>query len=121
MLDKNNYIRYNNPIHKGAFEKQMVEAAKAEYYKNEKGEEVESPKMTYGWDNFEVSVYHATEEDIKEYRELLEGATVLASYDEEIMSMIEEEVESFFAGKKSAKDVANIIQGRVKIYVNENR
>ena len=118
---QSNYIRYNNPIHKGAFEKQMVEAAKAEYYKNEKGEEVESPKMTYGWDNFEVSVYHATEEDIKEYRELLEGATVLASYDEEIMSMIEEEVESFFAGKKSAKDVANIIQGRVKIYVNENR
>ena len=41
--------------------------------------------------------------------------------DEEIMSMIEEEVEPFFAGKKSAKDVANIIQGRVKIYVNENR
>lgn len=118
---QSNYIRYNNPIHKGAFEKQMVEAAKAEYYKNEKGEEVESPKMTYGWDNFEVSVYHATEEDIKEYRELLEGATVLASYDEEIMSMIEEEVEPFFAGKKSAKDVANVIQGRVKIYVNENR
>lgn len=119
---QSNYIRYDNPIHKSAFEKQMAEAAKAEYYKNEKGEEVESPKMTYGWgDNFEVSVYHATEEDIKEYRELLEGATVLASYDEEIMSMIEEEVEPFFAGKKSAKDVANIIQGRVKIYVNENR
>lgn len=118
---QSNYIRYDNPIHKGAFEKQMAEAAKAEYYKNEKGEEVESPKMTYGWDNFEVSVYHATEEDIKEYRELLEGATVLASYDEEIMSMIEEEVEPFFAGKKSAKDVANVIQGRVKIYVNENR
>ena len=118
---QSNYIRYDNPIHKGAFEKQMVEAAKAEYYKNEKGEEVEAPKMTYGWDNFEVSVYHATEEDIKEYRELLEGATVLASYDEEIMSMIEEEVEPFFAGKKSAKDVANVIQGRVKIYVNENR
>lgn len=116
-----NHIYFGNPIHKGAFEKKLEEAAEAEYYTNEKGEKVESPKMTYGWDNVEISVYHATEEDMKEYREIVEGAVILASYDEGIMTMITEEVEPFFAGQKNAKDVASIIQSRVKIYVNENR
>ena len=118
---QSNYIYWQNPIHKGAFDKLMVKAGEKEYYTDENGEQVESPKMTYGWDNFEVSVYAATEQDIKEYTEILEGATVLASYEEEIMNMINEEVEPFFDGKKTAAEVANIIQGRVKIYVNESR
>ena len=37
------------------------------------------------------------------------------------MNMINEEAEPFFDGKKTAAEVANIIQGRVKIYVNESR
>lgn len=116
-----NYVRWYNPIHKAAFDMHMESAMEAEFYTDENGEKVESPKMTYGWDNFEVSVYAATQEEVNEYREILEGATVLASYEEEIMTMINEEVEPFFKGQKTAKDVANIIQGRVKIYVNENR
>lgn len=116
-----NYIYWQNPIHKGAYEKLMEKAKEKEYYTDENGEEVESPKMTYGWDNFQISVYAATEQDVEEYTEILEGATVLATYEEEIMNMINEEVEPFFDGKKTAADVAGIIQGRVKIYVNENR
>lgn len=115
------YIRFGNPINKAAFDKRMEEAAEPEYHLDENGQEVESPKMTFGWDDFQVSVYHATEEDIKEYRDLVEGAEAITSYDEEILTMIEEETPAFFDGKKSAKDVANVIQGRVKIYVNENR
>lgn len=116
-----NYVRWYNPIHKAAFDKHMESAMEEEYYTDENGEKVESPKMTYGWDNFEVSVYAATEEEVAKYREILEGATVLGSYEEDIMTMINEEAEPFFKGQKTAKDVANIIQGRVKIYVNENR
>ena len=116
-----NYINWYNPIHKAAFEEQMEQAATVDTYIDENGEEVESSKMTYGWDDFEVSVYHATEEDIAEYKAILEGATTLASYEEDILTMIQEEVEPFFEGQKTAQDVAKIIQGRVKIYVNENR
>lgn len=116
-----NYVSWYNPIHKAAFEEQMKEATEIETYTDENGEEVEAPQMTYGWEDFEISVYHATEEEVAEYREILEGATTLAAYEEDIMTMINEEVEPFFEGQKSAQDVAKIIQGRVKIYVNENR
>lgn len=116
-----NYIKWNNPIHKAAFEEQMEKATEADYYINEKGEKTETPKMTYNWDDFQVSVYAASDEEVTEYRNILEGATTLASYEEDIMAMIYEETEPFFKGQKTAQDVANIIQGRVKIYVNENR
>ena len=116
-----NYVRWYNPIHKAAFDKQMEVAMEAEYYTDENGEQVESPKMTYGWDNFQVSVYAATKDEVAEYKGILENASVLASYDESIMVMINEEIEPFFKGQKTAGDVANIIQGRVKIFVNESR
>lgn len=115
------YIHWSTPIHRASFEKLAAKAMEYDTYINEDGEEVEAPQMTYGWDGFEISVYHATKEDIDEYTKILEGATVLSSYNEEIMTILQEEVEPFFEGQKSAKDVANIIQGRVKIYVNENR
>ena len=118
---QNNYIYWQNPINKAAFNNLMEKAQEAEYYTDENGNQVESPKMTYGWDHFQVSVYAATEQDVEEYISILEGATTLTTYEEEIIKIISEEVEPFFDGKKSAADVAKIIQGRVKIYVNENR
>ena len=42
-------------------------------------------------------------------------------YDEKVMEIVSEEVEAFFAGSKSAADVADMIQNRVQLYVNENK
>ncbi|MBR6326763.1 MAG: extracellular solute-binding protein, partial [Lachnospiraceae bacterium] len=39
----------------------------------------------------------------------------------DIISIIEEEASALFSGQKSAQDVANVIQSRVQIYVNENQ
>lgn len=118
---QSNYIRWYTPLHKGAFEAQIKEATKIETYTDENGEEIESPHMTYGWEDFEVSVYAATEEDVADYTKLLEGATSLVCYEMDIMNIVEEEVAPYFNGQKTAKEVAGIIQGRVNIYVNENR
>lgn len=118
---QSNYISWQNPIHKGAFDKMMEKAKKAEYYTDENGNKVESAKMTYGWDDFEISVYAATDEEVAEYKAILEGAETLAYNNGDVMTMINEEVAPFFDGKKSAEEVAKIIQGRVKIFVNESR
>ena len=39
--------------------------------------------------------------------------------DEDIITIINEEMPSFFTGQKSAQDVAKVIQSRAQIYVNE--
>ena len=43
-----------------------------------------------------------------------------AYYDASIENIIVEEAAAFFAGQKSARDVAGVIQSRVQIYINEN-
>lgn len=116
-----NYIYYNNPIHKGAFEKQMESAMERISYVDENGDEVETPKMSYEFESFEMDIYAATEEDVAEYRKIVENATTLATYDEKIMRIVEEEAEAYFNDQKSAEDVAKIIQSRVNVYVNETK
>ena len=44
-----------------------------------------------------------------------------ATGNDEITNIITEEAEAFFKGQKSVSDVANVIQSRVQVYVNENR
>jgi ABC-type glycerol-3-phosphate transport system substrate-binding protein len=114
-----NYIYYSIPIHKSAFEKHMESAMEKELYVDEEGNEVETAKMIYGYDDIEVEIYAARKEQVEEYRKIVEGATTLATYDQQIMLMVEEEIEAFFDNKKSAEEVAKIVQSRVKIYVNE--
>lgn len=42
-------------------------------------------------------------------------------YNNNVMNIINEEMGGFFSGQKSAQEVANIIQNRVQLYVDENR
>lgn len=42
-------------------------------------------------------------------------------YDENLRKIIEEEAAAFFEGQKTAADVAEIIQSRAQIYINESR
>lgn len=116
-----NYIYYNNPIHKGAFEKRLQSAMETNCYIDDNGNEVEKSKMSYVMDDLEIEVYAATKADAEEYRKIIEGATTLATYEQKIMTIVEEESEAFFADQKSAEDAAKIIQSRAKIYVNERR
>ena len=41
--------------------------------------------------------------------------------DEALLQIVQEEAAPFFAGQKSARDVAGIIQSRAQLYVNETR
>lgn len=115
------YIYYNNPIHKDAFATLLESAMEKSYYEDEDGNKVENVKMSYEWDDLEIEIYAATKAEVEEYRKIVEGATTLATFDRNIMMIVEEEAEVFFDNKKSAGKVAEIIQSRVEIYVNERR
>ena len=43
------------------------------------------------------------------------------SNSQELINIITEEAAPYFAGQKNVNEVADIIQNRVQIYVNENR
>lgn len=110
------------PIMKSALDKKFEEDMTPEYYEDENGEQVETTKTSWGYDDFNMDIYAAKQEEIDAVRGLLESANKIAgNVDEQLTSIITEEADPFFKGQKSATDVANIIQNRIQIYVNENR
>lgn len=109
------------PIKRSALEKQFELDMTPNYYEDESGNQTESPKTSWGYDDFQTEIYAAKQEDIDAVMEVLTSAERPAgSVNEEIMTIITEETEAFFGGQKSAKETADIIQNRVKIYVSEN-
>ena len=49
------------------------------------------------------------------------STTTLYQYDEALMDIVLEEAEAFFAGTRSAKDAAAILQNRAQTYISESR
>ncbi len=110
------------PIRKSALEKQFEEDMTPEYYENEEGEQVETSKTTWGYDDFQMEIMAATQEEVDAVKALITSADRLSgNVDEQLANIISEEAEPFFKGQKSAADAAGVIQNRIQIYVNENR
>ena len=74
----------------------------------------------YSWDDIDVDITSATDEEVEEFLAILEKADEVSIQDTAIMAIIEEEVAPYFAGEKSADEVVDIIQSRVNIYLKES-
>lgn len=111
------------PVRKDALDTMFEQSMTPEYDTDENGEQVERPKTTWGYGNdFEITIYAAKQEEIDQVRDLIDSATGRwDNSDEELTKIISEETEPFFSGQKSSSEVANVIQNRIQVYVNENR
>ena len=141
------------PINQNAFDAKLTEMMTEEYQKDENGnivkdengDPVRVPKITYYVDNGgmvgyssgsvsvmeatadgetasdpnEVNVYAMTQEQADQILDLLNNTHCVYGYDDSIMSIITDEAQAYFAGEKSLDDTANMIQSRVNLYVAE--
>lgn len=67
----------------------------------------------------EMTTPPVTSTEIRMIRELLEDAEPIQGWNAEIFEIISEEAGAYFAGQKSAKETAEVIQNRVMLYLNE--
>ena len=86
--------------------------------KDEQGNPLQYPKTSWGYDDWDVDIYAASQKEVNEIKAMIEVAKPVATGDEMIYSMIAEEAAAYFEGQKSAQEVAKIIQSRVEIYVS---
>ncbi|PXV86723.1 carbohydrate ABC transporter substrate-binding protein (CUT1 family) [Lachnotalea glycerini] len=112
---------YSFPILKTALDAKFQEAMTPEYYVDENGNQTEATKTSWGFGDVNLEVYAATQEQVDAVKSLIDSADSAYEYNEEMFSIITEEAAAFFAGQKDAKAVADVIQSRVQIYVNENK
>ena len=108
------------PTRISSLEKLGEKAQEMPFYLDENGEKVEY-EPSYYVGNMEVKGAPLTEAEVETIMELIKSIQRTGTYNEEIFNIVAEEAAAFFAGQKSAKEVADIIQSRVRIYVNENR
>lgn len=121
LEDYQTSLDWGFPILKSALEDNFQESMKEESWTDETGTEVVQPKTTWGWNDFEVEIYAATQEEVDEIRDLIMSIDKVSSYDQQIQSIVAEEAAAYFEGMKTAPEVATIIQSRIQIYVNESR
>lgn len=112
-------IRYGWPIKLSSMDKLIEAAKKRPSYEDENGNIIEYDD-TYYVNGMEIILNPLTQEDCDRVLSYIKSAEHVYSYNTDITAIIEEECAAYFEGQKSAKEVADIIQSRVHIYVNEN-
>ncbi len=80
-----------------------------------------NPSTWYYLPDGRVEIGVITEDYVKVVDEFIGKVDMLMRYNDSVMKIIEEEAGAFFAGQKSAEDVAALIQNRVSIFVSESR
>ncbi|MCH5343610.1 MAG: extracellular solute-binding protein [Acetatifactor sp.] len=111
-------------------EKRAEECLGQEYLKDANGEFVTDQDGNPLVKNGTQSVSHGewsytchvtTEDEVALVRELIAEATPHAYLDDHIWNIIWDEAGSFFAGQKTAKEVSELIQNRVQLYLDESQ
>ncbi len=117
------------PTNMKAFEKSLEKAMEVEYEKDANGnyildENGERIPISYGMVSDGVNTYHmyaTTPRQAEQLREVIATSTKMMDYDQSIIDIVLEEAAAYFAGQKSAQDVAKLIQSKANIYINEQR
>ena len=110
---------YMFPIKLSAIEKKAEASKERPFFTDENGDKVYTDIETIGGQ--EVNIGVNTDEDIRRVMDIINSADSTWNYDSQITKIVTEEAGAYFAGQKSAKEAAEIIQNRVQNYLDENR
>ncbi len=115
--DSSKAVRF--PSYKPNFDDYVKKSTIEEYYE-EDGNKTPIYKDSYSEPNVgSFGITKASDEDVKKTLELIENTTKKREYVTEIQNIIEEEAEPYLQGQKTFEQVAEIIQSRVQVFLNE--
>ena len=112
-------LTYDFPVRISSLQKLEEKAWEKPYTIDENGNKQEYDDYFY-INGMEVPAEPLTKEETGKFVEYLKSLDKMCIYNEALNNIITEECESYFAGQKTAQEVADIIQSRAKIYVSEN-
>lgn len=107
------------PVKISALEEKGRQAMLPYTYIDENGNEV-VVEDTYWIGDKEIVIDPLTQEEIDKYIAFMKTVDRVATLNTEVLNIIMEDASSFFAGEKTAREVAATIQSRARIYLAEN-
>lgn len=121
---------WNFPTNKTDFDAAVAEAMEVEYETDSEGKQVldqdgnpvERSKGGWSWgDSLSIDIVATTQEEYDQIMELYNAVETVTNYDTSIYDIISEMAGSYFTGDKGLDETASLIQGKVQLYINENR
>lgn len=113
-------LSYDFPVRISSLKKLEEKAWEKPYNIDEQGNKQEYDDYFY-INGMDVPMVPLTKEETAGFMDYIMSLDKLCVYNEALNNIVTEETESYFAGQKSAEEVADVIQSRAKIYVSENR
>ena len=111
---------YGWPLSLTQAEQLSQEAKKKPAYEDENGNRVEYDE-TYNINGVDIPITPMTQEEVDEVLGFMKSVDQPYTNNQALIDIISEEAAPYFAGQKNVKEVVDIIQNRVQIYVSENR
>lgn len=112
-------LDYDFPIRKSSFDKQAKNSMGQLYWTDDEGKKHYEDDYMYVGDK-QIKINPLSQKDVDFVKEFVTSLDNIYSPNKSVNEIIMEEASAFFSGQKSAKEVADIIQSRLSIYVNEN-
>ena len=120
--DYQNKLQWGLPVKKARLEELAQEATKPPYYIDENGDKHEYEYPETIWINGEeIILLPMSQEQVDKCVNFIYSVNKPIYSNDDIMTIINEEMESFYSGQKGAEEVAKVIQSRAQIYVDTNR
>ena len=116
--DFQDYIKSGLPLRVSSLEQKLMIAMKEEHEAN--GEKAIKEQLIFDGDE-PVNIYKISNEDANTLNSIINKIEFSATVDSILYSIILEEAVYLFNDNRNIDDVANIIQNRASLYINENR
>ena len=113
-------IEWGLSIQKKYFKELAQKATERPYYLDENGNKVEYDESFY-MNGESITLNPMTQEQVDELISVVESIHTPYYYNTDVINIINEEIPAFYSGQKSAQEVAQIIQSRAQIIVQENQ
>ncbi len=111
----------NMPVNKALFLEKAQEALQRPYYIDYDTKEKVEYDDTFWMNGEKIKLPPMNQEQIDQATEFIQSVDRRGYNNSDILNIINEEVEAFYSGQKSAQDVADVIQRRAQLFVDENR
>lgn len=112
--------RWGLSVHKNLVRESANAATQKSFYYDEAGEKVEYDDTFY-INGQEITINPLSQAQADELFDFVCSVTKPTYYSRDVGNIVDEEVQAFYSGQKSAQDAAAMIQNRVQLYVNENK
>lgn len=123
---------YNFPANRRVFEKQKQDAMTPTYVKDADGniqldpETGEKQMEIKGWSfdmdtKEDIPIYFYTAEQLETVEQMIVSTERVPDFNKALIDIVREQAQPFFAGQRTAEEVAKFVQSKANIYVNEQR